>query len=137
MLPETGGQRAKSLFHEFSYRLDADGVKMSAEGSIPPDWDLFQDHFPDFPVVPGVLTLELFRLCAQKMLSELAGCGRTCRLKSISGVKFSRYLRPGDAWKCEIELRDGGDREARFRANLRSEAGNIASAGFVVFLLED
>ena len=37
------------------------GKRIRARGRIAEDAAFFQDHFPDFPILPGVLALEIFR----------------------------------------------------------------------------
>ncbi len=70
----------------------------------PEDLEFFQDHFPGFPVVPGVLLLEAMAQLAGKLI------GYTVRLERgdwpfpvfsmAEKVKFRRFVRPGD----EVEL---------------------------------
>lgn len=61
--------------------------------------DFFKGHFPDYPVVPGVVLIET--------MAQTAGAGLVARkifgdgvplffLAHIDGVKFRRQVRPGD-----------------------------------------
>ncbi|MBI3316400.1 MAG: hypothetical protein HYZ85_00145 [Candidatus Omnitrophica bacterium] len=81
------------------------GKGISAAGQIPPDEEFFQDHFPGFPVLPGVLAIEMLRQSAE-LYFEITEPGhrRQLSLKKIKSAKFSHYLKPGDAWQSELEL---------------------------------
>jgi 3-hydroxymyristoyl/3-hydroxydecanoyl-(acyl carrier protein) dehydratase len=49
------------------------GVRVVASRLIPPDDDYFADHFPGFPVVPGVLLTEMMGQAAAKALDVQRG----------------------------------------------------------------
>lgn len=74
-----------------------------SNGTIPADLALFQDHFPGFPVLPGVLALELLRGCAESILQK-SDFLKAKQLRGVEGVKFQQMLRPGDAWESRITL---------------------------------
>lgn len=77
-----------------------DADRLEAEGTIAGDLELFQDHFPAFPVLPGVLTVDILKKTAESVMET----GKW-QLESISRVKFSSFLRPGGAWKSELTLK--------------------------------
>jgi 3-hydroxymyristoyl/3-hydroxydecanoyl-(acyl carrier protein) dehydratase len=73
-----------------------------------PELPLFQDHFPDFPVVPGVLTLEALAQLSGKLI------GYTVRkqrgdwpfpiLSMMDKVKFRRFIPPSVPVRLETKL---------------------------------
>ena len=72
----------------------------------------FQGHFPDFPVMPGVLILEsLAQAGAIMMLATEAGGGS--KIPFFAGadkVKFRRQVVPGDQLKLEVTtIKQRGD----------------------------
>ena len=67
--------------------------------------DYFQDHFPKFPVLPGVLALEILRRAAEDFL------GGRWRISRLSRVRFSGYLRPGDEWEAQLHPVKENERE--------------------------
>ena len=64
----------------------------------------FQGHFPDNPVMPGVLQLEAMAQVAGVMLNSRSGNeGRIAYFMSINNAKFRRMVKPGDQLKIVIE----------------------------------
>ncbi|MDP3488413.1 MAG: 3-hydroxyacyl-ACP dehydratase FabZ [Bacillota bacterium] len=65
----------------------------------------FAGHFPDYPVMPGVLIVEaLAQVGAVAVLSMPEYAGRLAFFAGIDGVRFKRQVRPGDTLRLEIEL---------------------------------
>jgi len=71
------------------------GASIKATKHISPDEDYFQDHFPGFPVVPGVLLVEMMGQAAgQCLLAEDASRGRPM-LAQIKSASFREWVGPG------------------------------------------
>jgi 3-hydroxyacyl-[acyl-carrier-protein] dehydratase len=65
----------------------------------------FAGHFPDYPVMPGVLIVEaMAQVGAVAVLSMPEYAGRLAFFAGIDGVRFKRQVRPGDTLRLEIEL---------------------------------
>jgi len=76
------------------------GQSIRCVGVIAEDLEVFKDHFPDFPVLPGVLALDILRECVS--LCESADRGDSKNLLPLSlleAVKFQHFLRPGERWE--------------------------------------
>ena len=66
--------------------------------------EFLKDHFTGFPVMPGVLQLELLRQAASRFLCESSG-GRTFfRFQKIGSVKYGQFVKPGNALKVFVRL---------------------------------
>ena len=65
----------------------------------------FDGHFPDYPVVPGVLLIESMAQCGGAGLkkSGVADPGALFFLASVDKTKFRKQVRPGDTVRFEIE----------------------------------
>ena len=64
----------------------------------------FQGHFPDNPVMPGVLQLEAMAQVAGVMLNSKSGNeGKIAYFMSINNAKFRRMVKPGDQLRIVIE----------------------------------
>lgn len=65
----------------------------------------FQGHFPQEPVVPGVLMIEsLAQVGAVALLSMDKYKGKTAYFGGINKAKFRRKVVPGDVLKLEVEI---------------------------------
>jgi UDP-3-O-[3-hydroxymyristoyl] N-acetylglucosamine deacetylase/3-hydroxyacyl-[acyl-carrier-protein] dehydratase len=64
----------------------------------------FQGHYPDQPIMPGVLVVEsMAQLGGLLLLRKLELTGKTPVLLSIDRVKFRRSVVPGDQLRLEAE----------------------------------
>ncbi|MDV3428627.1 MAG: 3-hydroxyacyl-ACP dehydratase FabZ [Bacillota bacterium] len=65
----------------------------------------FQGHFPNEPVMPGVLIIEaLAQLGAVAMLSHESFKGKTAYFGGIKSARFRKKVVPGDTLKLEVEI---------------------------------
>ncbi len=96
-----------------------EGEGITACGRIPEDSEFFKDHFPGFPVLPGVLALEMLKQTAERYLESIPGSeGRHYFLKQIRATRFTKYLRPGDEWESRLTLTQAMDDETTWDAKL-------------------
>ena len=73
------------------------GVHIVAEFDVDPALPLFAGHFPEHPVLPGVIVMEALAQAASCCVL-LAGddCGKVGFLTGIDKAKFRRQVAPGD-----------------------------------------
>lgn len=65
----------------------------------------FQGHFPEYPVMPGVLIIEaLAQVGAIAMLSKEENKGKLGFLAGVDKCRFKRQVKPGDTLKLEVEI---------------------------------
>lgn len=65
----------------------------------------FQGHFPQEPVVPGVLIMEaLAQVGAVVLLSVEDFQGKTAYFGGMNKVRFKRKVIPGDQLRLEVEI---------------------------------
>jgi 3-hydroxyacyl-[acyl-carrier-protein] dehydratase len=77
------------------YELDP-GKRIKASKRLDAGEEIFRDHFPGFPVVPGVLLTEMMAQAAGKCLdAEKTHPGRAM-LGKIHSAEFRSWVRPGD-----------------------------------------
>lgn len=67
------------------------------------------DHFPSFPVLPGVLMLEAMAQAARQMLKDQAGAGTRLVIAEVKALKFGNMVRPGEALRIEVSLQKAND----------------------------
>ncbi|MDO5358511.1 MAG: 3-hydroxyacyl-ACP dehydratase FabZ [Slackia faecicanis] len=81
------------------------GVRIEAELDVDPDLPLFAGHFPEHPVLPGVIVMEALAQAASCCVL-LAGddCGKVGFLTGIDKAKFRRQVRPGDTLRLQARI---------------------------------
>ena len=70
------------------------GVSIEAQKSLPSSEELFLDHFPGFPVVPGVLLTEMMAQAAGKCLNAQRLPRGNAMLIEVRNAKFRSWVRP-------------------------------------------
>ncbi|RME25436.1 MAG: hypothetical protein D6798_08990 [Deltaproteobacteria bacterium] len=91
-------------------RIDSLVVGRSAAGAVcfDPALPLFEDHFPRLPVVPGVLLLESLAQLSGKLIGytvrQQRGDWPFPIISMMNGVKFRRFVRPGQTLELHTEL---------------------------------
>jgi len=65
----------------------------------------FKGHFPEYPVVPGVILVETMAQSGGAGLRKLGVLGDDALFffATVDKVKFRRQVRPNDEVRCEIE----------------------------------
>ena len=85
--------------------------------------EFFQDHFPGFPVVPGVLILESLAQLSGKMIGysvlKNRGDWPFPILSMMNSVKFRKFVRPDEEVLMESELISLRDEMAAVKVKAR------------------
>ena len=69
--------------------------------------DVFVDHFPGYPVLPGALVVEAFGQAARLLIGLSHDFTRVGRLRRLSRVAFRHQVRPGEELAIRCERRHG------------------------------
>lgn len=111
------------------------GIRAVGVKAVTYDEHYFSGHFPDEPVMPGVLQIEA---CAQvgavAILSLDENKGKTAYFGGISSARFKRKVVPGDVltMECEIIKRKGPVGVGKATAKVGDEIALTAELTFVI-----
>jgi len=139
----THNQIRRVLPHRYPFLLvdrvlEVDGFRRAVGlKNVTMNEPFFNGHYPDEPIMPGVLIVEaMAQLAGLLLLRKLELTGKVPVLLSIDRVKFRRAVLPGDQLILEAEtLRLSG---ARGRVRCRSTvAGNLVAESRLNFALTE
>ena len=81
------------------------GESLTAYYTLTGKEEFLKDHFENFPVMPGVLLLEMVRQAASTLLMLSNGSDKTrYRLADAEEVKFGQFVKPGSKLKVSVHL---------------------------------
>ena len=81
------------------------GVRVVAKKHIRPDEDWFRGHFPQYPVTPGVLIVEMLAQAgAVCVLCKEENRGKLAFFAGIDKAKFRKNVLPGDTLTLVVEM---------------------------------
>lgn len=81
--------------------------------------DFLADHFPRFPVMPGVLQLEAISQLASWLVFVSKDFTVKGTLSELKNIKFKDFVKPGDQLIIEVRLKAMDDEGVTFDAKAR------------------
>lgn len=91
------------------------------------------DHFPTFPVLPGVLMLEAMVQAGRRLAGSISreGAGPPLVLGRVRALKYGRFVVPGDTIRIEVELakRDGDSWDFKGQVVMATPTAEVAASG--------
>jgi 3-hydroxyacyl-[acyl-carrier-protein] dehydratase len=81
------------------------GVRAVGIKNVTQNEPFFQGHFPDYPVMPGVLIIEaMAQVGAVGVMAGGQHRDKLALFAGIDGVRFRRQVLPGDVLRMEVEV---------------------------------
>ncbi len=111
------------------------GASIVGELDVPVDLDIFRGHFPDHPVLPGVIIMEaLAQTASIAVLQDPALRGCIGFLTGIDGAKFRRQVAPGDTVTLRATIVKSSRRlvVAEVEASVNGEVAAMATQKYVL-----
>ena len=99
----------------------------------------FQGHFPNHPVMPGVLIIEAMAQTAAVLVVETLGpeqAGRVVYFMSVEGAKFRRPVVPGDQLRIHVEALRSRGNVWKFHGVARVDRATVAEATYAAMIME-
>ncbi|GAA0436509.1 3-hydroxyacyl-ACP dehydratase FabZ [Lentibacillus halophilus] len=82
-----------------------EGERVTAVKNVTANEPFFQGHFPDYPVMPGVLIVEaLAQTGAIGVLGIEENKGKIGFLAGLDKCRFKRQVQPGDQLHLDVEI---------------------------------
>lgn len=112
----------------------ATGIKMVTNNE-----DYFQGHFPDMPVMPGVLIIEAMAQTAagySAYAENLDTEGKVVLFMGVDRAKFRRPVVPGDKLELHVEIETRRPPVWKYKGVAKVDGAVVAEAEFKAMLTE-
>ena len=133
----------KMLPHRFPFLLvdkvleSEGGTHLVAVKNVTINEPFFQGHFPEYPVMPGVLQIEMIAQAAGLMVLSAMEEGMAdfdTILMSVENAKFRRLVQPGDQLRVETKLISRRRTMAKVSGVVTAD-GEVTTEATMMFLL--
>jgi UDP-3-O-[3-hydroxymyristoyl] N-acetylglucosamine deacetylase/3-hydroxyacyl-[acyl-carrier-protein] dehydratase len=135
-------QIMKAIPHRYPFLMvdriaKIDGNRIIGIKSVSMNEPFFQGHFPNHPIMPGVLQLEAIAQVAGLLLIRKAQTtGQLAYFMSAENVKWRKPVIPGDTLAIEIELTKARGKIGKAKGICKVR-GEIVSEADVTFMIAD
>jgi UDP-3-O-[3-hydroxymyristoyl] N-acetylglucosamine deacetylase/3-hydroxyacyl-[acyl-carrier-protein] dehydratase len=135
-------QVMKVLPHRYPFLMvdkviKVEGNRITGVKNVSANEPYFQGHFPNHPIMPGVLQLEAIAQVAGILtLKQAENLGKLAYFISAENVKWRKPVRPGDTLVIDVELTKVRGKIGKAKG-VCSVAGETVSEAEVTFMLVD
>ncbi|MDO4857214.1 MAG: 3-hydroxyacyl-ACP dehydratase FabZ family protein [Thermoguttaceae bacterium] len=93
------------------------GESLTAVKNLTLSEEYLADHFPGFPVMPGVLMLEAMTEAAAWLIRLTDNYADSIiSLKEARNVKYNHFVQPGETLEIRVQMVSRGNGETKFKA---------------------
>ncbi|MDH5201907.1 MAG: 3-hydroxyacyl-ACP dehydratase FabZ [Nitrospirota bacterium] len=114
----------------------APGTKAIGIKNVTINEEFFQGHFPNQPIMPGVLIIEAMAQVAGILAYCSGVTGRSVFFMSIEKAKFRKPVIPGDQLRFEIRTLHKRGNVWKFSGNATVEEKLVAEAEFTAMVTD-
>jgi len=108
------------------------GTKITAVKGLTMAEEYLADHFPHFPVMPGVMMLEAMTEAGAWLIRATEDFAHSMVvLKQANNVKFGQFVKPGQLLSVTVEIMKTSDGETKLKARGTVD-GKLAVSGRLV-----
>ena len=133
-------QVMKILPHRYPFLMvdkvtKIDGNNITGVKNVSVNEPYFQGHFPNHPIMPGVLQLEaIAQVAGILMLKQIENAGKLAYFMAAENVKWRKPVRPGDTLVIDVELTKARGKIGKAKG-VCSVDGEAVSEADVTFML--
>ena len=134
MLPHRYPMLLVDYIEDVQNNVSAVGVKNVSIGE-----HFFTGHFPDNPIMPGVLIIEAMAQTAGALVVEslgLHGSGALVYFMSIEKAKFRKLVLPGDILKLHVRVIKARSKIWKFEGHGKVNNELVAESEFTAMMVD-
>ena len=110
-----------------------EGTEITAVKTLSMAEEYLADHFPRFPVMPGVLMLEALTQSAAWLIRVSEDFAHSIIvLKEARNLKYGQFVEPGQTMTVTVKITKQDERETRVRARATVDGRTTVSARLVL-----
>jgi len=109
-------------------KLDTAAGTVECLAEVPKKSTIFEGHFPDYPILPGVLLVEAMAQTSGFMMLAIEDFERLPFLIQIDSAKLRTFVEPGEKLRVTGELVHQGSGYAVTKGEIFREDKSIAGA---------
>lgn len=116
------------------------GVKATGVKNVTINENYFAGHFPEQPVMPGVLIIEAMAQTAAVLVVHTLGPeseGKLVYFMSVDGARFRKPVRPGDQLHVEVTKQRNRGNVWKFEGRATVDGNLVAEATYAAMILDD
>jgi 3-hydroxyacyl-[acyl-carrier-protein] dehydratase len=117
--------------------VDYDRGTIRISGTLPEDGPVFEGHFPTFPILPGVMMLEMMNHAAGYFLFTRYQRKRFVFLGGVKRAKFRRFVKPGTMLESNAKITHEGSGYCIAETNLKLDNGDLAADAEIIMIVSD
>ena len=98
----------------------------------------FQGHFPDHPIMPGVLLIEAMAQTSAVLVIKTTGkvAGSVVYFMTVDNARFRKPVRPGDQVKLHVEKVRSRGNVWKFKGEARVDGQLMAEATYSAMIVD-
>ena len=114
--------------------VSATGIK-----NVTIDEPFFQGHFPNHPIMPGVLIIEAMAQTAAVLVIHTTGKaeGSLVYFMSVEQARFRKPVMPGDTLRLHVVKQHSRGNVWKFRSEARVGADLVAEAAYAAMIMDE
>ncbi|UCD34741.1 MAG: 3-hydroxyacyl-ACP dehydratase FabZ [Nitrospiraceae bacterium] len=113
-----------------------ENVKAVGFKNVTANEQFFQGHFPEYPIMPGVLIVEAMAQVAGILAFHSGAEGNSVYFMSIEKAKFRKPVVPGDQLRFEVQVLKHRNNVWRFSGQAFVDKSVVAEAEFTAMVSE-
>lgn len=113
------------------------GIKATGIKNVTINEPFFQGHFPNYPIMPGVLIIEAMAQVAGILAFQSGVKGNFVYFMSIERAKFRKPVVPGDQLRLEIKTLQSRNNVWKFSGEAFVDGKLVSEAEFTAMVSEE